>query len=64
MIDYQNDYKAMYEELRSLVRLYFETINDEEVEVKNEDEWADMVLNIELDLCLMVGLIEEEDLNV
>lgn len=63
MIDYQNDYKAMYEELRSLVRLYFETINSEEVE--DEVEWADMILNTELDLCLMVGLIEEEeDLDV
>ena len=61
MIDYQNDYKAMYEELRSLVRLYFETVNAEEVE--DEDDWADMVMNTELDLCLMVGLIEDEDLN-
>ena len=61
MIDYQNDYKTLYEELRSLVRLYFETINAEEVE--DEDDWADMVMNTELDLCLMVGLIEDEDLN-
>lgn len=61
MIDYQNDYKTLYEELRLLVRLYFETINAEEVE--DEDDWADAVLNTELDLCLMVGLIEEEDLD-
>ena len=61
MIDYQNDYKTLYEELRSLVRLYFETVNAEEVE--DEDDWADMVMNTELDLCLMVGLIEDEDLN-
>lgn len=61
MIDYQNDYKAMYEELRSLVRLYFETVNAEEIE--DEDDWADMVMNTELDLCLMVGLIEDEDLD-
>lgn len=61
MIDYQNDYKTLYEELRSLVRLYFETVNAEEVE--DEDDWADAILNTELDLCLMVGLIEDEDLN-
>jgi hypothetical protein len=61
MIDYQNDYKTLYEELRSLVRLYFETVNAEEVE--DEDDWADMVMNTELDLCLMVGLIEDEDLD-
>ena len=61
MIDYQNDYKTLYEELRSLVRLYFETVNAEEVE--DEDEWADMVMNTELDLCLMVGIIEDEDLD-
>lgn len=64
MIDYQNDYKAMYEELRSLVRLYFEGINAEVEEVEDEVEWADMILNTELDLCLMVGLIEEENLDV
>lgn len=61
MIDYQNDYKTLYEELRSLVRLYFETVNAEEVE--DEDEWADMVMNTELDLCLMVGIIEDEELD-
>lgn len=61
MIDYQNDYKTLYEELRSLVRLYFETVNAEEVE--DEDDWADAVMNTELDLCLMVGLIEDEDLD-
>lgn len=61
MIDYQNDYKTLYEELRSLVRLYFETVNAEEVE--DEDDWADAILNTELDLCLMVGLIEDEDLD-
>lgn len=64
MIDYQNDYKAMYEELRSLVRFYFRSIRAEEVEVEDEDEWADMILNTELDICLMVGLIKEEDLDV
>lgn len=62
MIDYQNDYKAMYEELRSLIRFYFEGIRAEEVE--DEDEWADIILNTELDICLMVGLIKEEDLDV
>jgi hypothetical protein len=62
MTDYQTDYKIMYEELRALVRLYFEIMYDDGT-VYDEDEWADALQDTELDLCLLVGLIDEEDLD-
>ena len=61
-VDYQNDYKEMYEELRSIVRLYFEVKNDDGT-VYDEDEWQDILDNTELDICLMVGLIDEEEVD-
>lgn len=61
MKDYQNDYKVMYEELRAMTRLYFEVLYDEEIE--DEDEWHDILESTELDLCILVGLIDEEDLD-
>jgi hypothetical protein len=62
MTDYQTDYKIMYEELRALVRLYFEIMYDDGT-VYDEDDWADALQDTELDLCLLVGLIDEEDLD-
>lgn len=62
MTDYQNDYKLMYEELRSLVRLYFEIMNDDGT-VYGDDEWNTLLEDTGYDLCLMVGLIEEEELD-
>jgi hypothetical protein len=52
----------MYEELRALVRLYFEIMYDDGT-VYDEDDWADALQDTELDLCLLVGLIDEEDLD-
>lgn len=63
-MDYQNDYKAMYEDLRSLVRMYFETKNDDGTVFEDDDDWVEALEDTELDLCLMVGLINEEDLDV
>jgi len=62
MTDYQTDYKIMYEELRALVRLYFEIMYDDGT-VYDEDDWTDALQDTELDLCLLVGLIDEEDLD-
>lgn len=62
MTDYQTDYKIMYEELRALVRLYFEIMYDDST-VYDEDDWTDALQDTELDLCLLVGLIDEEDLD-
>lgn len=61
MTDYQNDYKVMYEELRSLTRLYFEILYDEEIE--DDDEWHSLLESTELDLCVLVGLIDYEELD-
>lgn len=60
--DYQNDYKAMYEELRALVRLYFEVKNDDSSEYE-DDEWEDIIDNTELDICVLVGLIDWDEVN-
>jgi len=62
MTDYQTDYKIMYEELRALVRLYFEIKNDDGT-VYDHDDWIEALENTEIDLCLLVGLISEEDLD-
>lgn len=62
MTDFQTDYKTMYEELRSLVRLYFEIKYDDGV-VYDDDEWQDALDETELDLCVMVGLIDEDTLD-
>ncbi len=63
MNDYQNDYKEMYEELREMVRLYFEVKFDDGTLYDDDDEYTEVLEDIEVDLCLMVGLISEEDLD-
>lgn len=62
-MDYQNDYKTMYEELREMVRLYFEVKFDDGTLYDDDDEFTEALEDIEVDLCLMVGLINEEDLD-
>ena len=62
-MDYQNDYKEMYEELREMVRLYFEVKFDDGTLYDDDDEYTEALEDIEVDLCLMVGLISEEDLD-
>lgn len=63
MNDYQYDYKTMYEELREMVRLYFEVKFDDGTLYDDDDEFTEALEDIEVDLCLMVGLISEEDLD-
>lgn len=63
MNDYQYDYKTMYEELREMVRLYFEVKFDDGTLYDDDDEYTEVLEDIEVDLCLMVGLINEEDLD-
>jgi len=62
MNDYQNDYKTMYEELRAMVRLYFEIKFDDGTDYE-DDEWEDMFDSTELDLCVAVGLIDGDELE-
>lgn len=61
-VDYQNDYKSMYEELRALVRLYFEVKNDDSDDYE-DNEWEDIIDNTELDICVLVGLIDWDEVN-
>jgi hypothetical protein len=63
MLDYQNDYKDLYENLRSRVREYFELMYYDDAE-EMSDEHLILLENAELALCFIVGLIEEEDLDV
>ena len=60
--DYQNDYKRMYEELRALVRLYFEVKNDDSDDYE-DNEWEDIIDNTELDICVLVGLIDWNEVH-
>jgi hypothetical protein len=62
MEDYQTDYKKMYEELRALVRLYFE-IKFDDGEEYEDNEWEDIFENTEVDLCVAVGLIDYEEVE-
>lgn len=62
MNDYQNDYREMYEELRALVRLYFEIKYDDGT-LYGEDEWEDAFDEVELEVCMMVGLIDGEEVE-
>lgn len=62
MTDYQNDYRNMYEELRAVVRLYFEIKHDDGT-VYEDHDWEVALEETELDLMIMVGLISEEELD-
>jgi hypothetical protein len=52
----------MYEELRAMVRLYFEIKFDDGTDYE-DDEWEDMFDSTELDLCVAVGLIDGDELE-
>jgi hypothetical protein len=52
----------MYEELRALVRLYFEIKYDDGT-LYSEDEWEDAFDEVELEVCMMVGLIDGEEVE-
>lgn len=62
MTDYQTDYKMMYEDLRSMVRLYFEIKMDDGT-IYHDDDYQDALDQTELELCVMVGLIDEDALD-
>lgn len=53
-----------YEELKALVKMYLETKYDEGELFENDDEWNAALEEIEVDLCIAVGLIDEEDIDV
>lgn len=50
------EYKVSYEELRSLVRLYFEIVDDDGT-FYTDEEWYNIVSEIETDLRVAVGLL-------
>ena len=58
-----SEIKEQYEELKALVKLYFEVKNDDGVSYEDEDEWVEILDSLELDLCVLVGLISYEELD-
>lgn len=58
-----SEIKEQYEELKALVKLYFEVKNDDGVSYEDDDEWIEILDSLELDLCILVGLISYEELD-
>ena len=52
-----------YAELKALVKMYLETKYDDGEMYEDDDKWAEALEDIEVDLCIAVGLIDEEDLD-
>lgn len=53
-----------FEELKALVKMYLETKYDAGEMYEDDTEWADALEEMEVDLCIAVGLIDEEDLDI
>jgi hypothetical protein len=53
-----------YEELKALVKVYFETKYDDGEMYEDDNEWVEALDEMEVELCIAVGLIDEEDLDV
>ena len=53
-----------YEELKALVKMYLETKYDAGEMYEDDTEWADALEEMEVDLCIAVGLIDEEDIDI
>lgn len=53
-----------YEELKALIKMYLETKYDDGEIYEDDDEWNEALEEIEVDLCIAVGLIDEEELDV
>ena len=53
-----------FEELKALVKMYLETKYDDGEMYESDDEWAEALEEMEVDLCIAVGLIDEEDLDI
>jgi hypothetical protein len=43
--------------------MYLETKYDDGEMYEDDDKWAEALEDIEVDLCIAVGLIDEEDLD-
>lgn len=56
--------REAYEELRALVKMYLETKYDDGEMYEDDDEWNAALEEMEVDLCIAVGLIDEEDLDL
>lgn len=52
-----------YEELKALVKMYLETKYDDCEMYPNDDDWLEALEEIEVDMCIAVGLIDEEELD-
>ncbi len=55
--------KEKYEELKALVKIYLETKYDDGEMYPDDDDWNEAIEDLEVDLCIAVGLVSEEDLD-
>lgn len=55
--------KEKYEELKALVKIYLETKYDDGEMYPDDDDWNEAIEDLEVDLCIAVGLVNEEDLD-
>jgi|TARA_R110000868_G_scaffold8081_2_gene41774 hypothetical protein len=53
-----------FEELKALVKVYLETKYDDGDMYDDDTEWAEALEEMEVDLCIAVGLLDEEDLDI
>ena len=53
-----------YEELKALVKVYLETKYDDGDMYDDDTEWAEALEEMEVDLCIAVGLLDEEDIAI
>lgn len=53
-----------FEELKALVKMYLETKYDAGEMYEDDTEWAEALEEMEVDLCIAVGLIDEEDIDI
>ena len=53
-----------FEELKALVKMYLETKYDAGEMYEDDTEWADALEEMEVDMCIAVGLIDEEDIDI
>jgi len=53
-----------FEELKALVKVYLETKYDDGDMYQDDTEWAEALEEMEVDLCIAVGLLDEEDIAI
>ena len=55
--------KEKYEELKALVKIYLESKYDDGEMYPDDDDWNEALEDLEVELCIAVRLVSEEDLD-